>query len=277
MKQNIDLLHEADLEIAKTIVGICKRHNLKCYMLGGSMLGAIRHKGFIPWDDDIDFGLPRKDYEKLLELLPMELPSNLTFENYKTNPDYHYYITRIQDLNTKVVEINFESENKFTHVSIDLFPLDGSPNNPFLRMLFFLRIIMHRSMMSLCYRKGIDKHRKRGFFEKMFITIMTMFPTEKIFNPYNQKEKIDKILKKYPMENSYISGNIMGAYRTKEMVPTEWYGETTEYDFESEKFLGIKEYDKYLTHLYGDYMAIPPKEQQKIHYRIIEIHGQKLV
>lgn len=274
MNTNIQLLHDADLEIAKTIVGICKKYGLRCYMLGGTMLGAIRHRGFIPWDDDIDFGLPRKDYEKLLELLPKELPSYLTYENYKTNPQYHYYITRVQDVETKVIEENFEYENKSTHVSIDLFPLDGSPNNSFLRKLFFMRVIMHRSMMSLCYKQGIDKHRKRGLLEKLVIAVMTKLPTERMFNPYNQKEKIDRLLRKYDMDKSLISGNIMGAYRTREMIPTEWYGDSSIYDFESERFLGIKEYDKYLTHLYGDYMTIPPKEQQKTHYRIVEIHGK---
>ena len=73
MSTNIELLHKADLEIVKEVVSLCDCHNLKYYMLGGSMLGAIRHKGFIPWDDDIDLGMPRKDYELFLELAPKEL------------------------------------------------------------------------------------------------------------------------------------------------------------------------------------------------------------
>ena len=90
------------------------------------------------------------------------------------------------------------------------------------------------------------------------------------------KEKIDKILKKYDMWTSVVSGNIMGAYRTVEMIPTAWYGKEAFYQFEDIKIRGIKEYDKYLHHLYGDYMQLPSVNARKIHFRIVEIHGQKI-
>ena len=81
MKSNIELLHQADLEIVKQVVALCDKYGLMYYMLGGSMLGAIRHKGFIPWDDDIDLGMPRKDYERFLELAPKELSKNLKIKS----------------------------------------------------------------------------------------------------------------------------------------------------------------------------------------------------
>lgn len=275
MKTNIDLLHEADIEIVKEIVALCNRHGLKYWMLGGTMLGAIRHKGFIPWDDDIDLGFPRKDYEKFLELAPKELSTHLKIVNYKTDPDYHYYITRVLDTETKVIENRFASEGKYTNVSIDIFPLDGFPNNFILRNIHGKIILSHKFMSSLHY-KNVIVTRGRSFFERMVIKILQLLPTDKMFNFTKQLDKCDKLLKIYDMNGSDFTGNIMGAYRTREIVPTEWYGDETFYDFENIRLRGFKEYDKYLTHLYGDYMQLPPEDKRRIHFTIIEVHGKKL-
>ncbi|MBO5867860.1 MAG: LicD family protein, partial [Oscillospiraceae bacterium] len=141
---NMDLLHQVDMDIAKAVVALCDKHGLTYYMLGGSMLGAIRHKGFIPWDDDIDFGMPREDYERFLELAPTELPKHLKVVNYRNDPNYMYYITRILDTETKVIEERIGNDNKYTNASIDIFPIDGTPNNPILRKIYFFRVMYHR-------------------------------------------------------------------------------------------------------------------------------------
>lgn len=273
---NIERLHQVDLDIVKEVINICNENGLVYYALGGTMLGAIRHKGFIPWDDDIDLGMPRKDYERFLEIAPSLLSKTLRLVNYKTDKDYHYYITRVQDIETRVMENRYEAEGKYTHVSIDIFPLDGSPNNALLRKIYYFKVMMHRGMMALHYKNGIDKGRKRGLCERLFLKMMTTLPTDKLFDAYHQKEKIDKILKKHNMWGSNFSGNIMGAYRTVEMIPTSWYGKDAFYNFENIKIRGIKEYNKYLSHLYGDYMQLPPVNARKVHFRIVEIHGQKV-
>ncbi len=273
---NIERLHQVDLDIVKEVINICNENGLVYYALGGTMLGAIRHKGFIPWDDDIDLGMPRKDYERFLEIAPSLLSKTLRLVNYKTDKDYHYYITRVQDIETRVMENRYEAEGKYTHVSIDIFPLDGSPNNALLRKIYYFKVMMHRGMMALHYKNGIDKERKRGLCERLFLKMMITLPTDKLFDAYHQKEKIDKILKKHNMWGSNFSGNIMGAYRTVEMIPTSWYGKDAFYNFENIKIRGIKEYNKYLSHLYGDYMQLPPVNARKVHFRIVEIHGQKV-
>lgn len=275
MSTNIEQLHQADLEIVKEVVALCDRHNLMYYMLGGSMLGAIRHKGFIPWDDDIDLGMPRQDYERFLELAPQELSAHLKIVNYKTDPTYHWYITRVLDTDTKVMERVFESEGKYTNLSIDIFPLDGTPNNKILRKLYNFRVMAHRAMASLHY-KDVIVTKNRNWKDAILLWFMLKLPTQKMFNHHKELDKCDRLLKKYPMDKSFYTGNMMGAYRTRELVPTSWYGDSSYYEFEGIKLRGIKEYDLYLKQLYGDYMQLPPEDKRRIHFQIIEIHGKAL-
>ncbi len=272
--KNIDLLHQVDMDIVKEVVALCEKHGLTYYMLGGTMLGAIRHKGFIPWDDDIDLGMPRNDYEQLLKIAPKELSPHLKLVNFYTDPNYQYYITRIQDTETEVVEERIGNDNKYTHASIDIFPIDGTPNNEILRKIYFFRVLYHRALMSLCYKDSIDRKRSRGTAEKILLWIMERIPVEKMTTPYKQKCKIDKLLKSQNVETSKYIGNIMGAYRTREIVPAEFYGKGKMYEFEGMMLRGLDLYDEYLTYTYGDYMKLPPEDKRKTHFKIVKIHGQ---
>lgn len=269
---NIDLLHKVDLEIVKEVIRICDENNFKYYMLGGTMLGAIRHGGFIPWDDDIDLGMFREDYERFLAIADNNLPDNLKVVNYKTDPNYQYYITRILDTRTKVIEERIGNDNKYTNASIDIFPIDGTPNNTVLRKIYFFRVLFHRALMSLCYKDSIDRKRPRRKAERILLWIMEKIPIDKLTTSYEQKEKIDKLLKSQSVKGSKYIGNIMGAYRTKEIVPAEYYGEGKMYKFENIELRGLDMYDEYLTYTYGDYMKLPPEDKRKTHFRIIDLN-----
>ncbi|HFI0645872.1 TPA: phosphorylcholine transferase LicD [Streptococcus suis] len=266
----LNKLHQVDLEIVKEVIEICKKHKLSYYMLGGTMLGAIRHKGFIPWDDDIDLGMPRKDYEKFLEVAQIELPKNMRVVNYRNTPNYQYYITRVQDTEFEVIEERIGNDSKFTYASIDIFPIDGSPNNFILRKIYFFRVLFHRAMMSIYYKDSIDRKRKRGTIERILLYVLEKLPFEKIINPNKEKIIIDRLLSSQDVSKSKFIGNIMGAYRTKEMVPKEWYGEGKLYKFEDIELIGLEMYDEYLKFTYGDYMQLPPEENRKSHYTFLE-------
>jgi lipopolysaccharide cholinephosphotransferase len=102
---------------------------------------------------------------------------------------------------------------------------------------------------------------------------MERIPVEKMTTPYKQKCKIDKLLKSQDVEKSQFIGNIMGAYRTREIVPKEFYGEGKFYTFEDMELRGLDLYDEYLTYTYGDYMQLPPEDKRKTHFKILNIHG----
>ena len=217
---NMELLHKVDVDIVKEVVRICDKYDLKYYMLGGTMLGAIRHKGFIPWDDDIDLGMPRDDYEKFLELAEQELPAHLKVVNYRNTPNYMYYITRVLDTDTKVIEERIGNDNKYTNASIDIFPIDGTPNNPLLRKIYFFRVLYHRALMSLCYKDSIDRKRKRSKKEKLLLWVMERVPVEKLTTPYKQKCKIDKLLRKQKLEEQAKREKMMEEARHRSYFST---------------------------------------------------------
>jgi len=276
MNSNIRNLQLVELEILKEIVAICDANSVKYYMIGGTFLGAIRHKGFIPWDDDIDIAMPRDDYEKFLNIANSKLPEHIKVENFITNPKYQYYITRVQNINTKVIEKRIGNAQKWTHASVDIFPIDGTPNNKCLRKWHYFKVLTHRMLMSLCYKDSIDRERKRSLKERLLLKIMESLPIGKIFDANKEKHKIDKLLKKQKIENSNFIGTIMGAYRTREIVPRNYFGDGAFYEFEELKFRGPSMYNDYLNHMYGDYMKIPPIEAQKNHYEIVELNGENV-
>jgi lipopolysaccharide cholinephosphotransferase len=276
MSGNIRDLQLVELDILKKIVDICDINNIKYYIIGGTFLGAIRHKGFIPWDDDIDIAMPREDYENFLSIAKSKLPKYIKIENFITNPEYQYYITRVQNMNTKVIEKRIGNAQKWTHASVDIFPIDGTPNNKYLRKWYYFKILTHRMLMSLCYKDSIDRERKRSLKERFFLKIMESLPLEKFFDANREKQKIDKLLKKQKIESSNFIGTIMGAYRTREIVPKTYFDSGIFYEFEGLKFRGPSMHNEYLTHMYGDYMRIPPVESQKNHYEIIELNGEKI-
>ncbi len=275
---SLEKLQKIDLDIAKEFASICDHYGLTYYMLGGTMLGAIRHKGFIPWDDDMDFAMFRSDYEKFLSIAPRVLSPNLKLVTFKNTPNHQYYCSRIVDTDTKIQDERIENENGNTYASIDVFPIDGTPNAALLRRIYYFRVLFHRALMSMCYKDMIDRKRKRGSVEKGLIFILGKLPIDKFTTAHKEMFKIDRIMRKQKVDGSKYIGNLMGAYRTKEVVPAWFYGKGRMYPFEDTEFRGLNMYDEYLKWQYGDYMKLPSQEDidRKTHYRILELHGEKV-
>lgn len=267
INKDIKIIQNKSISILKELVKLFEENNLTYYLSGGSFLGAVRHEGFIPWDDDIDLSMPRKDYEYFLSHCSSELSDNLFVQNFETDPQYRYYITRVLDLSFNIKEIRTD---RMTHPAVDILPLDGSPNNSFLRYFYYKKIMFLRYMISLSNRDIIDVNRKRGFFEAAVVYVVRKIPFEKILDEYKLKKILDKNMKRHLMSNSLYSGCLMGAYRVKQMVPTQWFGYGKAYKFEDMSLNGPENYDAYLKQMYGYYMEIPDLSdiESKIHYRI---------
>ena len=256
-----------ELEILKEFLKITKKYNLHYFMLGGTFLGAIRHKGFIPWDDDIDIGMPRPDYEKFIEFASKELQSPYELKSFNKDEKYQQYIVRIIDKNISIVRED-ALDNKIDNIWIDIFPLDGMPNNGVIRAfhkfhLLFLRLLLQYSK----FKTGVNMKKKRNLLETFLIKAGFVITKVIHLNVKKRFQAIDKALKRFSYDNSDFVVNFMGAYKFKEMFPKSYYDTPAEYEFENLKLIGASEYDKILTQMYGNYMK-PPAENQRFSHSI---------
>ena len=252
------------LQVLREVIRVLDELEIPYYMQGGTMLGAIRHGGFIPWDDDVDLGIPRADYERLLTSVAERLPENLELRTYDDASDHHYYFARIVDTRYQIRRMG-SLEERLENVWVDLFPLDGMPNGGFARMWHKLRLLTVRLKYHLsCFEKVNIKRPGRPAIERFIIKIATWTRVGKWFNTRKQLDKMDALLKKYPPENSQWLINFMGqtSYKFNEMFKKEVYGKKTAYQFEDFSLIGPEQYDAYLKSLYGDYMT-PPKESDR--------------
>lgn len=269
VQKNLRKLQLAELNIIKVFMEICRRENLRYYMIGGTMLGAIRHKGFIPWDDDVDIGMPREDYDRLFELLKDgdNLPDHFEYLNYKIKDGYERYFSRIVD--NRVLVYNASGQKEIVEAAwIDLFPLDGSPNNTILRNIRYTWIMFKRLKYHLSCMDSLVNLRRPGrpLYQKLIIGIAKRIPIGRGKNSKEILDDIDHELKKYGWNGSTTGANVFGAYAHREMVPKKVWGKgVTLYPFEDIMLPGPRDYDAFLSRFYGDYMVPPPSVKRDKH------------
>lgn len=254
-----------ELELFKKFAKICKKHNITYFAMGGTLLGAVRHEGFIPWDDDMDVGVPREDYEKFIKLCE-EGKIDLEVHTFNNDPNYIRYFARAEDPSIKIKRTDRMKE-EISSAWIDIFPLDGMPNNAILRWIHKNYVLYRRAIYKFsCFSESANINKKnRPFIEKVLIKIGLIFPVEKIFNTKKELKKLDKALKRFPYAKSNYLVNALGAYKFNEMFNKKYYGKGKYYKFEDTKIFGPTDYDTICTQLYGDYMTPPSKEEQNHH------------
>lgn len=250
MENNLEQLKKVELDIFRVFIDVCKRLNLKYYIAGGTLLGAVRHSGFIPWDDDIDIGMPREDYEKFIEYGQNYLPDYYFLQSYKSDKQWLRHFCKIRDSRTTFVESTVKHLNINHGVWIDIFPLDFINKK---KQSFYNKILaLNESNIFGC--KTIS--RKIKVFMSKIITFK--------FSDKSAFEKREKLLRK--VKNGKYLAFFSGAYGEKEIFPKEWFDEGTLLDFEGVNVNAPKEYKKYLSQVYGDYMCYPPKEKRVPHH-----------
>lgn len=239
-----------ELEITEKIIEICDKYKITYYFGDGSLLGAIRHQGFIPWDDDMDIYMYRKDYNKFLSIAEKELKPPFFTQYYKTEKGYYYGHAQIRNSNTTAL-INRDNENNFNHgIFVDIFPLDNVPDNLNERKKFIRKIRKKRKMLRYYYNKN-NKNIVKKIIKTIYVSLYYKFHSLE-----KEIEKYEKLLTTYDNENTKEC-SILFSEINKYVFKNEWFEKTIIKKFE---YLDVKvpeKYDECLKKLYGDYMSLP--------------------
>ncbi len=247
---SIDELHSILLEMAKAFHFICEEENIPYYMVGGTLLGAVRHKGFIPWDDDMDFGVPRKYYLSLQNKLREKLPPQYSVLNKEDKIIVSGYF-KIADNRTVHSHKWNEDPNMQFGVNIDVFPIDYVSKKWKRHFITYLLKIQGYKMYDASER---PMHKRlMAYLVKALLLAVS-------------RDGIINFIEKYLVESDGPElTNIYGVYGQRETVPAVFFGKPKLQDFEDTKLYGVECPHDYLKAIYGDYMKLPPKEKQKVH------------
>lgn len=243
-------LHEILIEIAKTFHQICEEEKIPYYMVAGTLLGAVRHKGFIPWDDDMDFGVPRQYFDKIRNILSNKLPDKYSLYS-KADGIVASGILKIADNRTVHSHSWNINNNKQFGVNIDIFPID-MVNHKWKRLLIdYMLKIQGYKMFDASVR---PLHKK--IIAYLIKGLLCCISTNK-FTDFIESYLIEK-------DGAYIS-NTYGVYGLKEVMPKAYIGKPILMPFENTFFYGVAKPHEYLLHLYGDYMKLPPENKRHTH------------
>lgn len=241
------------LNILQAVDATCKEHGLNYYLWAGSMIGAIRHKGFIPWDDDLDIAMPRPDYDKLIAHSKEWLPDGIEMVCAENDNVYPLPFAKIQDGTTTLIE---RMHLKYLGgIYLDVFPIDGAPKGWLARKWHFGKYEYYKRVLYLLFR---DPY-KHGHGPSSWVPLLC----RAIYKLDEVQGKIRKILTKY----DYTACNYVADYDdgSKGVLPKSVLGTPKPYEFESITVMGVEHYNTYLSNKYGDYMTIPDGDHQRQH------------
>lgn len=249
-------LWAVEMDLAKKLLGVCKKHNLKIWATGGTLIGAVRHKGFIPWDDDIDFCMMREDYDRLMEIGPTEFKEPYFFQSFYTDPHAWEGITKIRRSDTAMIENGYNYHKDFNRgIFIDVLVMDGLPDN--------LEDFAEKYQKIKTDSRLLENYRMlnpRAYPLKVKIRHALIDAYVLLRNPYKIRKKIEELLKSYSIaENEYcgliefysLEGYDFSKFKRRNK---HYYDETVWLPFHDMQIPAPKGYHELLTDLFGDYM-----------------------
>lgn len=250
---NIRQLQLRLLDILMVIHDMCETHGLRYYLIDGSLLGAVRHGGFIPWDDDMDIGMPRDDYEALIKHSKEWLPYPYEFVCFENDPHYPLHFGKIQDASTTLIErIHLYY---LGGIYVDVFPIDGAPEGKLSQHFYQIKYNYLRKALYFLFR---DPYR-HGHGPSSWVPLLA----RRIYTLQGLQERTKRHMMKFDFNSCRLAAvnhnDGLGSMVDKDQV----LGNPTPVEFEHKQVWGMKDNDAYLTQLFGDYMTPPPPD--KIH------------
>lgn len=269
-KDTLRKLQQTQFEILQEINRVCTENEIQFCLIDGTLLGAIRHKGFIPWDDDLDIGMLRADYEKFLEIAPQKMKSGYSMIDWRSDPCYPHPMGKVIKRGT-VCKENKRNDHGEQGIWVDIFPFDNVSdlNRTFAWRAFQLKILRALIRAKSRYETW---HTEDGF---NFGKYMKNLPF-RIWAIFLDKKRLVDIYEKISNKDNdkrckYIFENGVDDYK-KWTFKRDYLENLTLGDFEHCKFTIPEQYCNYLTEAYGDYMTLPPENQRENRHQIEELH-----
>lgn len=250
MDQEINLLsiQERLLQMIQKVHRICGKNNIRYYMIGGTLLGAVRHQNFIPWDDDIDIGVPRDDYERLM-YLPVEVweEEDLSIGCFASDTGYKHKFVKIYDKTSTLI---YGEGHEIRGLFVDIFPVDGMCTDTDEQQKHLDDIAYYKKQ--LWYSYGYSNQDPTYEFRELALEKGSIY----------WQEKLNECLASMNFDKSPMAGILIGLYGKKEIMDTAIFGQPKLMPFGNTFLYGMERSEEYLTHLFGDYMQMPPEDER---------------
>lgn len=263
-QQQLRKMQLLELDMVKELDRVCRKHNISYSIDGGTLLGAVRHKGFIPWDDDMDIVMLREEYEKFKKVASEMNPDICFFQDHSTEKDYLWGFGKLRRTGTTFIRVGQEHLKFKTGIGVDVMPLDDVPKSLIGQMgLDFYCFVLRKILWS-----EVGKETKKGLL-RVWYSILNTIPVEWVYG------KVDRISQRsrndspnrvrlllYTATGKLFKRNPL---RIRYSMPKRWFTDLCDYEFEGCHFLGTRDYDECLFYQYGDYMTLPPEDKRESH------------
>lgn len=254
--EELSQIQAIQMEIIMELDRICKKCGIKYTIVGGTMLGAARSGGYIPWDDDADIGFLRNEYERFRKACKLELDkSRFYFQDYRNTKGYRWGYGKLRRNNTKFVRLGQEDMPYEQGIFIDIMPFDYIPDNAVVRKIHYFECFIYRK----AFWAKIGKSQARGV-EKLAYVLLDKIPEKNLYKSYNRF--ISRWRKKKTRQVRILT---FPTPKGKAGYDIRWYEELGEIEFEGQRLPCARDYDGYLRYKYGDYRKLPPVEKRKVH------------
>lgn len=253
---------------------VCRKNDIAYCICFGTLLGAVRHQGHIPWDDDADIVMLRENYEKLKKYLSEFNPEICYFQDHDTDPEYRWGYGKLRKTGTVFIRAGQEHLKCKTGVFVDIFPLDDVPKT--------LAGQVFQDIHCYCLRKILwseaGKYSEHGT-KKVLFSLLSHIKPDKVYRweqcyvrkSSNESSNGVRVLM-FPAIGHLYKKESKNPWKTIYGMPKRWFTNRAEYEFEGHKLYGIRDYDEFLTYTYGDYMQLPPEDKRDPHAPVSEYY-----
>ncbi len=259
-------VQQTQLEMAREVRRVCQENGIPYFLYRGTFLGAVRHQGVIPWDDDMDFAMLRPDYDRFRAIANEKFGPDYLFQDWHTDPNYAHPFGKVRKRGTRFVEAKCKPLQE-NGIYVDIYPLDFAPEGEGERkkLAFFLLQLYRMKLMKSGYtpwREGSRIIWKKRIGYLLYQTAALLFSQKKLIEIY------ERTIRSHPGSGTvYEQSALPIAY----YFPAKWCRELADYPYDGEVFPGPKDYDGFLSSLYGNYMELPPEGKRENRHQIMEL------